>query len=203
MALKLQFAFTEGAALEAIVMDATLSEGHSFSADVTEFPVERGSAVTDNVRGKPNVLRVDGFVSDFPLQGNITMQLAAGAFTQKPTAELRRSQNTLDKLLQLKDKGVTITVTTGIRTYKNMVIQSVDVNRDKSTAQGIRMMIVMREIQVVDTQTVEIKSSERKGQNKQADGPKTTAKASDGDANSGSLITQIGDEFGLAKILPK
>lgn len=203
MALKLQFAFTEGTSLEAIVMDATLTESHAHTADVTEFPVEKGSAVTDNVRGKPIALRVDGFVSDFPLQSNIVQQLAAGAFTQKPTAELRRSQQVLDKLIQLKDKGVTITVTTGIRTYKNMVISSVIVNRDKTTAQGIRMDINMREIQVVETQTVEIKSAERKGQNKQADGPKTGEKASDADKEKGSLITQVGDAFGLQKILPK
>lgn len=203
MAVKLQFAFTEGTSLEAIVMDATLTETHSFTADVTEFPVEKGSAVTDNVRKKPDGLRIDGFVSDFPLQSNIVQQLAAGAFTQKPTAELRRSQQVLDKLIQLQGKGVTITVTTGIRTYRNMVINSVIVNRDKSTAQGIRMDINMREIQVVETQTVEIKAAERKGQNKQADGPKTATPASDADKEKGSLITQVGDAFGLQKILPK
>lgn len=203
MALKLQFAFTEGTTLEAIVMDATLSEGHSHTAEVTEFPVERGSSVTDNVRAKPVQLRVEGFVSDFPLQSNIVQQLAAGAFTQRPSAELRRSQNTLDKLIQLKDKGVLITVTTGIRTYKNMVISSVEVSRDAKITQGILMTIQMREIQVVKTQTVEIVAKEPKGENKQADGPKTTKEASKSDSDSGSLITQIGDAFGLDKVLPK
>jgi len=202
MALKLQFSFTEGAVLEAIVMDATLSEGHSFTADVTDFPVEKGSAVTDNVRQKPTQLHIDGFVADFPLPSNITQQLAAGAFTQKPTAELRRSQNTLDKLIKLKDEGVTITVTTGIRTYQNMVIQSIDVNRDKMIAAGIRMTILMREITVVSTQTVAIVAAEPKGQNKQATGPKTTQTAT-ADEKQSALIVETLKPFGLDKILPQ
>jgi hypothetical protein len=200
MALKLQFAFNEGPTLEAIVMDATLSEGHNFTADVTDFPVEKGSAVTDNVRPKPTNLRVDAFISDFPLPSNIVQQLAAGAFTQKPTADLRRSQNALDKLIQLKDQGVTITVTTGIRTYQNMVIQSIDVNRDKMIAQGIRMMILMREIAVVSTQTVQIVAAERKGENKQANGPKT---AKENDDPQGSLAAKVFDSFGGGKVLPQ
>jgi len=202
MALKLQFTFTEGAALEAIVMDATLSEGHSFSADVTEFPVEAGSSISDNVRDRNDLLRIDGFVSDFPLPSNINQQLAAGAFTQRPTAELRRSQNVLDKLIKLKSSGVVIQVTTGIRRYENMVIVSVDVNRDKNISAGLRLNIVMRAIRVVKTQTVQIVAAERKGQNKQAEGPKTTKQASDADSNKGSLAAKAFDNLkaGFGKV---
>lgn len=197
MALKLQFSYVDGAALEAIVMDATLSESHGFSAEVTDFPVESGSDKSDNVRPKPVTLRIDAFVSDFPLQSNITQQLAAGAFTQRPSAELRRAQNTLDGLIALKDKGVTITVTTGIRTYKNMVLTQIDVNRDKNIAQGIRMTITMREIQVVKTQTAQIVAKEAKGQNKQEDGHKAKQDASPAENKSlASSSIDAASDFG-------
>lgn len=203
MALKLQFAFVEGTALQAIVMDATLSENHGFAAEVTDFPVEEGSDKTDNVRPKPIVLRIDAFVSDFPLQSNITQQLAAGAFSQRPTAELRRSQNVLDTLIRLKDAGDTMTVTTGIRTYKNMVISNIDVNRDKNIAQGIRMNISMREIQVVQTQTVQIVAAEPKGQNKQADGHKSKKEATPTESAKATLGAQTldGIKAGFSKLL--
>lgn len=178
MALRLQFAFTEGTLLEAIVMDATLSESHSHTADVTDYPVERGANISDNVRAKPVTLTVDGYVSDFPLHTNVIQQFTAGAFTERPTEDLRRSQNVLDKLIKLKDKGTLIIVTTGARTYQNMVVTSVQVNRDKTVINGLRLNIAMRSIELVDTQTVQIKVEEKKAEPKRKDGPKTKKEAS-------------------------
>lgn len=203
MALKLQFSFTEGKKLDAIVMDATLSEAHSYSADVTDFPVERGSAITDNVREKPTQLRIDAFISDFPLQNPNTQQSTPTSFTQSPLNQTKRSQDALDTLNRLKREGVTITVTTGIRTYKNMVIQTIDVTRDKSIRNGIRFTMSLREIIVVQTQTVQVVAAEPKGQNKQADGPKSASDASDADSQKGSFTAKIFDSAGGGKVLPK
>lgn len=192
MALKLQFAFNEGATLEAIIMDATLSEGHSFASDVTDFPVEKGSAITDNSRPKPTQLRIDAFIADFPLPSTIVQQFVSGQAVQSILSP-KRSQNALDKLIKLKDEGVLITVTTGIRTYQNMLIQSIDVNRDKNIAAGIRMTISMREIITVQTQTAQIVAAEAKGQGKQSTGPKTGKGTTTSEANSASLAAQVFD----------
>lgn len=178
MALRLQFTFTEGATLEGIVFDATLKESHSHTADVTDNPVERGSNITDNVRTRPVSLSIEGFISDYPLRSNVVQQFAGGAFTQRPSEDLRRSQQVLDKLIKLKDAGVLIIVTTGIRVYQDMVVTSVNVNRDKSTAHGLMLDVSMRDIRLVDTQTVQLKVREKKAEPKKKDGPKTKKEAS-------------------------
>lgn len=193
MALRLQFTFTEGAALEAIVMDATPSEGHSYAADVTDYPTE-GTDVSDNVRDKPIQLRFDCFVSDFPLLNSIK-NISAGRFTQKPSDEKKRSLNVLGKLIDMKSKAVLISVSTGIRHYENMVISNIEVSRDKAIKDGVRFNLSLREIKVVQTQTVQIVAKEAKGQNKKKDGPKTAKKAAEPEAIKASLAAQIWDGF--------
>lgn len=191
MALRLQFTFTEGATLEGIVFDATLKEGHSHSADITEFPVERGSNISDNVRAKPIGLTIEGFVSDYPLVSNVVQQFAGGAFTQRPSEDLRRSQQVFDKLIRLKDNGILIIVTTGVRVYQNMVISSVNINRDKSTATGLMLDITMRDIRLVDTETVQLKVAEKKAEPKKTEGHKTKKETSATDDQSLLLKTGL------------
>jgi hypothetical protein len=61
------FTFTRNGLTEVIVFDATTSESHTQDADVTENPVETGSAITDNVRAKPAQLKLETLVTDYPV----------------------------------------------------------------------------------------------------------------------------------------
>jgi hypothetical protein len=50
-----------------IVIDATVSEQHTTSCDLTENPVEEGAKITDHVQLKPAELSIEGVITDTPL----------------------------------------------------------------------------------------------------------------------------------------
>lgn len=51
-----------------IWIDVSISERHALSADVTEHPVEQGSAIADHIRPKPRELTIEGFVTNHPTE---------------------------------------------------------------------------------------------------------------------------------------
>jgi hypothetical protein len=57
------------------ILDVSLSEEHKFEADVTEYPVESGGSISDNIRPKPLHVSITGIVSDTPLTSNAINQL--------------------------------------------------------------------------------------------------------------------------------
>src|SRR5713101_5273233 len=59
------------ALLDVITIDATLQEVHKADAEVTEHPVELGADITDHVRPKPVELRIEGIISDTPIDDSL------------------------------------------------------------------------------------------------------------------------------------
>ena len=51
----------------AIEIDAVKTRGFESSAEVTEFPVERGAAITDHVRPLNGTLSLEGVISNTPM----------------------------------------------------------------------------------------------------------------------------------------
>jgi hypothetical protein len=51
-----------------IWIDVSLSEKHSLTAEVTEHPVEDGSAISDNVRPQPRTVQIEGLVTNHPTE---------------------------------------------------------------------------------------------------------------------------------------
>jgi hypothetical protein len=201
MALTLQFFFVEGTQAEVIVMDAALSEQHSFGAEVTEFPVEDGSNINDNVRPLPFSLRIDGFLSDFPLEG-IAKLIPSSSIIPRQTKGPKRSQNELEKLIKLRDQGRPIKVTTGLKIYENMVVESIDVSRDKSTASGIKLSLSLRQIKIVRTQTAKLIAAENIGQNTVTEGPQAGKEATPEEASRSYALT-LKDGLGEAGTIAK
>ena len=56
--------------VDIVQLDVYDTETHGMPTEVTEFPVEDGPDVSDNVRRKPNTLTIEGYVSDAPLPQN-------------------------------------------------------------------------------------------------------------------------------------
>lgn len=49
-------------------IDVSVSETHSLSAEVSEHPVEVGQDVTDNIRPTPRTIRIEGLVTNYPIE---------------------------------------------------------------------------------------------------------------------------------------
>ena len=59
--------FTRDNEFQAIVVDATIEEQHSDTADVTDHPVEEGSDASDGLQNKPPALTLTVFVTNTPI----------------------------------------------------------------------------------------------------------------------------------------
>jgi len=57
------------------ILDVSLNEDHKFESEVTEFPVESGGAISDNIRPKPITVSITGIITDTPLTSNAINQL--------------------------------------------------------------------------------------------------------------------------------
>lgn len=146
--------------LDTLELTATLSEGHSRTADVTDHPLEVGSDASDGVRVKPAVVKLEGIVSDS----------AAPDGTRPATT----TSDAFSKLERLLEAGEPITIVTSLREYTRMVMTSLDFPRDAKMGGALRFTASFKQVKVVQTQTVAIRTVTKtpRGKPKEAGGKK-------------------------------
>src|SRR5687767_8934803 len=106
------------AKIDTIELDASISEQHTGEVEVTDHPVEKGANVADHARPKPNMLTIDGMISNTPLSraqqtriiesGGVTLETTA--LRDAPAYSPGRAEEQYQKLIALKDAGMPITV---------------------------------------------------------------------------------------------
>lgn len=115
----------------AIFLDATISEDHEYSSRVTNFPVEEGRIISDNIILEPEILQVSGIVSDSPLS---------------IFAPFNRSITAFNQLVRIHQNREIIQVVTGIKIYDNMVLTNLQVPRDIRTGQSLTFNMTFQKI---------------------------------------------------------
>lgn len=142
--------------------DTVINERHSSILDVTDNPVETGVVISDHAFMKPRSLEIFAYVSDVWLGMRESDEDKVGPLNpDKPwliPAESgdtsRRSARAYQLLLGLQASAVPFAVQTGLRVYQNMLCLELEANQDKDTASTLAFRAVLREIQIVGTQTV-------------------------------------------------
>ncbi len=119
-----------------IVVDAALSEDHSFDSDITENPVEDGTIVSDNQVLLPILLEMECRITD------ATATLARINFPG-------RSSEAYKELIALQKRKETISVVTGLNVYQNMLIKRLGFPRTSRDGNSIRFTISLKELLVV------------------------------------------------------
>lgn len=179
MATKIQLVFQDSGVIDTIVLDATIKESYAITADVTDFPVEEGSDIADNIRRKPDGLTIEGVVTDFPLKNDGRFQTSSGGATGSqrlpaPVPSEARSRAVLKTFEQWIDNGQLLQIETGLKRYKNMAPTSITPSRDKDTKNALRFSLTFKSVVVASLQTVSVKPvNEPKAKTKKPDGKKT------------------------------
>lgn len=143
-----------------VQLDASIDETHSAESEITDYPVEEGSNVSDNSRPKPARLTIRGVVTGTPM--DIT------AIALPPSVKASRGTDAWEKLNQWRFQGKRLRVTTTLKTYRAMVIQSISVNRNAKNSDGVEMDISMQEVFTVSAQTA-VKRAEKEPQKNKAE----------------------------------
>ena len=162
---------------QSVIFDATQSEDHESESDITDNPVEVGVDNTDHIQRLPNVLILDAVVTDDPLIENRSTSAEPANTGGDPN---QRAISAYNWLIQTKDQAKFLRVFTKLRTYRNMVIQSLKVTRSAEESRIIRAIITLREIRVAVTEQVDAPKPRLKTKRKRTkQGKKTTIEESE------------------------
>jgi hypothetical protein len=165
-----------------VTLDASISEQHTGNNEVTDHPVEEGVNIVDHVRPKPDTLKIEGLVTNTPMPeaGAPQFPVTVGdvTFLSKSKFDAARAGTAYADLLALKENATLITVVTGLRTYDNMVIESLDVPRDARTGQTLRFSCSLKQIRTAVVQTAKIIPTTKISKGKKATAPTTPEQSS-------------------------
>lgn len=147
------------AKIGAIELDCSISESHTSEVEVTEHPVEVGSAVSDHARRKPLGLTIEGMITDTPVDDDLRIENKAEGFQR---GKVHRAKDAYQDLCALRDAGEAVTIVTALHTYKNMVLTSLAIPRNSDTGEALRFTAQFKEIRTVESGTVEVTTTKPK-----------------------------------------
>lgn len=178
---------------EILTLDASVEEAHSVEVEITQFPIETGSNISDHRIRKPKKLRMRGVISNHPLVFPLTaLTMRAGPYGGK------RDVEAWDKLNALLESEQLLTIITTLKTYENMVLQSISAPRDAARGESLHFTAMLEQVQLVELQTgpAPVSTQPSGSQDKTKLGNKPTPEAN---GSRRSLLQWGKDESGLIR----
>lgn len=163
-----------------LIVDASIGEQYTFASVITDYPVERGINAVDTSRPLPELITLSIVQSDTPLT---VRNLARQSSTEAQVGNgLTRWQEALTTLRGLKDDATIIELVTTLETYKDLLIERIDVPRDARTSSSLFATVSFKRVIVADRVTVDLPKAAKpasKGQKATSQAPPAqTEKAS-------------------------
>lgn len=161
-----------------IEADALISEEVSYSADIPEYPVEKGYNVSDTIILKPVSLSLTLFISDTPATWS-------GRRGHKPSAG--RTKKICKKFENLYFKRKLVKVVTSDKIYTNMGITSMNISHSKELGYARQISLSLKKVYVTKKKTVKIpKHVLQSGETAANAGKASTSKSSSNGSGSSS-----------------
>ena len=158
---------TQKTTIDVITVDATVSETHSSEVEVTDHPVETGADITDHARPKPDQIQLDCIISNTPMPGAndpLTQKTQDGVvFSSRGELDTSLAAQAYNDLLDLKNHGTLIDVSSQLRRYENMVLKSLSVPVDAKTGQALRFTATLKEVTIVSNKETSVDDKGKKG----------------------------------------
>jgi hypothetical protein len=179
-----------GKLVEIVALDATLSHGIRRSAEITEYPVEEGSNVSDHKQNAPVAVTVDGFVSNNPV--------SLLSFGLVPQQDDTRSKSAYDALVETFDNDELVQVQSELEIFDDMMMRSLDVPRDRATANALQFTAEFQKVERVGTLVVEVATDvEKLAPPAQDVGKQTATESTEEESNQSSLLLQALQGIGV------
>jgi hypothetical protein len=132
--------------IEGIEFDALIDLSETWEAESPSYPVEDGFEVSDTIILKPLTL-------------SMTLYLTNTAVTWSRHNSQSRVQDVLKQLESLYFKKTPVTVITSDKTYRNMVMTSLEISKSLDTGPSREIPITFQEIRVTESKTTTIPDS--------------------------------------------
>lgn len=163
---------TDYVMINGFLIDCALKENHTFDSDVTEYPVESGGKITDNILPRPITVEIEGLVTNTPLGPIATTRETQGAtlnLTSTSPADMM-----YEFFMRLRDDRKTFPIQTSLRTYNNMALKGLNIPRGDHM-NDIKFTATFQQIQSIENKrTIRVSTPIGKGG---GGGGKTVTKA--------------------------
>lgn len=131
-------------AIGSIIPDVVVEENHSDSLVMTEHPVERGAPITDHAYRRPSEVTLH---CSFQVGGLLGLVSSVVTALQSGTLDgLSQASAVYNELLALQRSRQPFSLTTGKRTYSNMLISELRVTTNRGTENILDVYVTCREI---------------------------------------------------------
>jgi hypothetical protein len=140
-----QLIFRKKNLLATIQLDVVINETALATSRVTANPVESAADINDHIIIEPMAFTVEGVVSDI----SPSIIENATTFLNQFSENTRRSQVAWEALLKLRTDKTIFKLEQGLRSYDNVVIESIQEAQDKDTSRGLFFYASLRQIILV------------------------------------------------------
>lgn len=127
--------------------DAVFRVNHESHLVITKHPVQGGANVSDHCYMEPARVTMEIGMSD----ANPTTIL--GQFLGRSGS---KSQSAFDALREMQSNRQTVDAYTRLASYKNMLVESINVPDDIKSATGLRASVTLQQIIVVDVPVIKV-----------------------------------------------
>jgi hypothetical protein len=142
------------ARLGELVVDAYVSETHSFSSQITEHPIEGGSTIVDHVYNQPFCLSIEGIISNTPMTlVGLTAFDSVRRYLDGDSNDFALSA--FEKIEDIFKKREPISIATSLKIYHKMVLESLSVERGGGSEQ-LRFSCTAKQIRIVHQERIKI-----------------------------------------------
>lgn len=129
--------------------DAILQATHTSTLTITEHPVQAGASLTDFAFRQPRTLSLNIGMSD------VATSFIPGQFSGGSSRSVQ-AYNVLD---QLQQSRIPVQVYTRLGLYQNMLVETLTVQDDHTTAHGLRCTVDLKEVLVATVSVVKVSAN--------------------------------------------
>lgn len=174
-----------------LVLDASLSESHQYTSEVTQFPVEDGSVITDHIQNKPDQVSINGFVTNTPIRS--FTEVAQSVDLVRPIGVSGRTELALETLLNIHKLRVLVTIVTNLKAYKDMALTSLTIPRNAAIGDVLEFSADFVKVVKVSSALVTVENLlpvGKKGSSTKDAGKQNTSAADEAQKDKGSLAVR-------------
>lgn len=158
-----------------VAPDAVMREAPVLPSEITDFPVERGASISDNIREKPATLTLEFVVTNTPISAPLShANNATGSYQSagaggagvvlKFSAEFNRVRAMMADLVRVKLLGLMFDIQSALLDYTDFAIENIQTERNDKTGNSAKFVVSFKRINLADTAAVPVPRRVRRTQ---------------------------------------
>ena len=143
--------------IDNVRVDLLEDSNEQHPAEITNYPIEDGATISDNVTNKPLTLRIRGTITDTSFEDGAFRGTSNFIFNDSPGSSV--SRNGYNALLALRESKETFSIMTKRRIFEDMLFGNFTVRDSKKTGLALDFIAECQQIKKASPRTIKIPKS--------------------------------------------